>query len=256
MRPFLSVGRRPGMPVIGFVGFFAACRTPEHTAVVVTAPRSVPADAPVCGGPLAPRPAYLVERPLPGQEERTALMADYLRRHAVTGLNPGDVTLITPKVIVLHWTAGPTSESAWSTFAPARIHGRPDIAAAGAVNVASHYLVDRDGTAYELLDPRRAARHTIGLNHLAIGIENVGDGDRWPLTAEQADMNARLVRWLVGCHPITHLIGHHEAAKMASHVYYQEADNRYVTSKTDPGDAFVDEVWHRAGMTRLIRLHD
>jgi len=38
------------------------------------------------------------------------------------------------------------------------------------------------------------ARHAIGFNHVAIGIENVGDGARWPLTDAQADADAALVR--------------------------------------------------------------
>ena len=182
-------------------------------------------------------------------------MAEYLRHHAPTLPDLGDPPRMSPRVVVLHWTAGSTLKSAWSTFSPARLRGRPDIQAAGAVNVAAQFLVDRDGTGYQLLEPTLAARHTIGLNHLAVGIENVGDGARWPLTPEQAATNATIVRWLAACHPITHLIGHHEAQRMEGHPYFQEADKRYRTAKSDPGDAFVDEVWRLAGLPDLQRLH-
>ena len=38
-------------------------------------------------------------------------------------------------------------------------------------------MIDRDGTAYELVPPRIMCRHTVGLNYTAIGIEHVGQSD-------------------------------------------------------------------------------
>jgi len=55
------------------------------------------------------------------------------------------------------------------------------------LNVSAHFLVDRDGTIYQLMPETRMARHAIGVNHLAIGVENVGDERKWPLT--EAQMN-------------------------------------------------------------------
>ena len=47
------------------------------------------------------------------------------------------------------------------------------------------------------------ARHCIGLNHVAIGIENVGDGEKLPLTPAQVQADAALVRatarWMDAC---------------------------------------------------------
>lgn len=87
-------------------------------------------------------------------------------------------------------------------------------------------------------------RHCIGLNHVAIGIENVGDGERWPLTQAQQNANAFLVRYLAKKYPVTHLIGHHEYRRMESHPYFSEADPKYRTIKIDPGQKFVRAVRH------------
>jgi hypothetical protein len=46
-----------------------------------------------------------------------------------------------------------------------------------------------------LVDPELFARHTIGLNYCAIGIENIGSKSQ-PLTDEQVEANAELVKYL------------------------------------------------------------
>lgn len=186
----------------------------------------------------------VVSRLLPFDRERQELTVEYLRLHRggeYTG-DPAADTEMTPRLIVLHWTAGATADGAWNTFAPTRLSGRPDLAPSGAVNVSAHFLVDRDGTIYRLLPDRQVARHTIGLNHVSIGIENVGGLPNNPLTEAQARADADLVRALAGRHPITHLIGHHEYRLMEGHAYFQESDPNYRTAKDDPGDAFMARV--------------
>lgn len=191
------------------------------------------------------------ERPLPWDEQRRALTVDYLSRHRTAALT-GDAevdTRMTPRVVVLHWTAGSTAASAWNTFAPARLGGRPELQAAGALNVGAHYLVDRDGTIWRLFPDEVVLRHVIGLNHLAIGIENVGGGERWPLTEAQVQANAALVRDLAARHPLTHLVGHFEAERLRGHPYFEERDPGYRSAKADPGDAFMAAV--RAALSDL-----
>ena len=74
-------------------------------------------------------------------------------------------------------------ESAWKTFDRETLGpDRPELGKADEVNVSAHFLVDRDGTIYRLMPETRLARHVIGLNWCAIGIENVG-GPESPLTA-------------------------------------------------------------------------
>ncbi|MFN7147145.1 MAG: N-acetylmuramoyl-L-alanine amidase, partial [Myxococcota bacterium] len=181
---------------------------------------------------------------LPYGPDREALTVAYLTAHRTTPLT-GDAavdTRMVPRVVVLHWTAGPTAESAWRTFAPARLAGRPDLADAGALNVGAHYLVDRDGTIVRLVPDDRVVRHCIGLNHVAIGIENVGGGKEWPLTDAQVAANAALVRWLAARHPLTHLVGHSEYRGLEDEPFFEERDPAYRTTKPDPGADFLGKV--------------
>src|SRR5439155_6147696 len=124
---------------------------------------------------------------------------------------------------VLHYTSGGSAKSTREYFDNVRIEAeRKELAAAGAVNVSSHYVVDRDGTIYRLQPETRFARHCIGLNHIAIGIENVGDEDKYPLTEAQVVADAALVRKLAHEFPITHLLGHYEVMSFKKHPYFVE----------------------------------
>ena len=206
--------------------------------------------------PVGPLPPPVVEAPvlavterlLPFDAERVALTLAYRAEHQ--GQEHAQNVHITPRAIVLHWTGGPTAESAWQTFAPARLAGRPELQGGGALNVSAHYLIDRDGSITRLLPDDVMARHAIGLNHAAIGVENVGGGDRWPLTEAQVTANVQLVRALVAKHPgITHLYGHHEVAALRGEPLYLELDPDYTNQKADPGPAFMASV--RAGVAGL-----
>ena len=146
-------------------------------------------------------------------------------------------------MVVLHWTAIPTLEGSLEAFQPERLpSARGDIQQAGALNVSAHYLVDRDGTIYQLLPDTVMARHTIGLNHCAIGIENVGGTPETPLTEAQLESNTLLVRFLAKKYPIEYLIGHYEYTAFEGHPLWLEKDSGYRTLKTDPGEAFMDQV--------------
>lgn len=200
---------------------------------------------------LAAEPPPIADRLLPYEDARVQLTVEYLQAHRTAPLS-GEAerdTRMEPKVIVLHWTAGPSAASAWNTFTAPTLAGRAELLGAGALNVGAHFLVDRDGSITRLFEEDRIVRHVIGLNHLAIGVENVGGGERWPLTAAQVQANAALVRWLAGRHPITHLIGHHEYRSLEGHPYFEEKDPSYRTTKPDPGAAFMTEV--RALVTDL-----
>lgn len=188
---------------------------------------------------------------LPNEEKRQELTRLYIQQHCGSScMKDGQyIVEMEPKVVVVHWTAGGTAKSAWNTFASATLHGRKSIARGGALNVSSQYLIDRDGTIHELLSPTRIARHCIGLNHLSIGIENVGDGKKYPITDEQIQANIELIRYLKERYPITHLIGHHEHNKMREHEYFQEKDPKYKSWKPDPGDAVMKKI--RLGLMEL-----
>ena len=206
----------------------------------IAAPIDAPIDAAV------PRPA-IVDRPMKWNAERAKLTLEYRRRHSderATDL------AIEPRVIVLHYTDGSAAKGTLEYFDNVRIEeSRRDLLRAGAVNVSSHFVVDRDGTIYQIQPETQFARHCIGLNHIAIGIENAGDGSKYPLTDAQVAANIALVRYLASKFPITHLLGHYEVMKFRSHAYYQERDPKYVNDKPDPGAGFMKRV--REGVADL-----
>ncbi len=203
-------------------------------------------------GPLVPeslaRPR--VERPtlqrwpIVWNDEREALTQAYLAHHhggPLTG-DPSADSHMVPRMVVIHWTAGPNLRSARATFlAPTQKNSRRR-SRWNLVNLSAHFLVDRDGARVQLMEPTRVGRHTIGLNHLAIGIENVGDRDRWPLTRSQVESNAALLRWLVQEHPsITHLIGHYEYRRFEGTPLFRD-QTRFRTGRNDPGKPFMEAL--------------
>lgn len=170
-------------------------------------------------------------------ENRKALTLDYIHVHYDSTAQ--DI-LIDPQVVVVHWTAIPTFEATFSTFNPDTLPAaRAGISRGGRVNVSSQYSVDRDGTVYQLMPDNWMARHTIGFNRIAIGIENVG-GSEWPLTEEQFAANVWLIRHLKEKYPgIQYLIGHHEYLEFRDTPLWAERDPTYFTLKVDPGDEYM-----------------
>ena len=183
----------------------------------------------------------IIDRPVPFSEERTQLTRDYIREHY--GVEASSIEIV-PRIIVLHWTAGTTLQGDYNTFVPATLRGRADLAKASALNVGIQFLVDRDGTIYRLMPETWMARHVIGLNYNAIGVENVGGvKDVADLTPQQLDANIRLVRYLAKKYPtINYLIGHHEYRTFEGHPLWLERDTAYRTTKSDPGESFMQAV--------------
>ncbi len=218
-----------GLHALASTATTAAHAAPAHDAAKPEARRDAPQDD-----------LKIIDKPIPFDDERVRLTLAYRRQHSDPDAQ--DIT-IEPRVIVLHYTAGGSAKGTFEYFSGNHMEaGRVQLAAAGDVNVSAHFLVDRDGTIYRLMPETRMARHCIGLNHIAIGIENVGDEHRWPLTDAQVEADARLVRHLAAQYPITHLIGHSEAARLEGKIYFQERDPRYRNSKPDPGEAFMARV--------------
>ncbi len=207
------------------------------------------------GGVAVPPPPFR-DRLLPNEAERVRLTKEYLEAHLPIGREGSvDPTAMAPRAIALHWTGGASADSAWSTFAPARLAGRRELQDAGALNVGAHFLVDRDGSAWRLVPPTRVMRHVIGMNHCTVGIENVGDGplgggSSAALTVAQVDANISLIGFLKGLFPsIGLLFGHHEYRVLESHTLFAERDPHYRTAKIDPGASFMARV--RAGVVPL-----
>jgi hypothetical protein len=224
----------------------------REPAPIVADARTLAADTIDAPPAIDAAPLAIVDAPLAWSDERARLTLDYRRRHS----DPSATDLeIVPRVIVLHFTGGDSAAATRAYFDQPHIEAaRAVLARAGAVNVSSHFLVDRDGTIYRLQPETRYARHCIGLDHIAIGIENVGDEARWPLTDAQVAADASLVRDLARRYPITHLLGHYEVMQFRANPYYVERDPSYRNSKDDPGPRFMAAVRARLGDLHLAGL--
>ena len=157
------------------------------------------------GAGVATRPR-IVWKPIPFPASRRAEMAAYARRHY--GIDSW--RLVRPRVIVEHYTASTTFSSAFATFASdapdSELHERPGICA--------HFVIDTDGTIYQLVSLVVMCRHTVGLNYTAIGIEHVGTSDRGVLdNAAQMRASLALTAWLLARYHVQlgDVIGHNES---------------------------------------------
>jgi len=182
----------------------------------------------------------IVDIPIIFDEQRIELTKEYLlNRYELDQ----DTPQITPKMVVLHWTAIPSLKKSFEAFNRSTLpNWRPDLVNVSGLNVSSHFLVDQDGTIYRLMPETTMARHTIGLNHCAIGIENVGGTEGMPLTKQQLKSNIYLVKYLASKYDIDYVIGHQEYTLFEGHPLWLEVDDGYRTEKTDPGMDFVEKV--------------
>ena len=182
----------------------------------------------------------ITDRPIIFDAEREQLTRQYMAdRYGMEG----ESTAIDPRMIVLHWTAIPTLEGSFDAFNDPTIPlWRTLVGEAGKLNVSSHFLVDRDGTIYRLMPETVMGRHVIGLNHCALGIENVGGTPEWPLTDAQLKANIWLVNYLSKKYNIDYLIGHYEYTRFEGHELWLEKDPAYRTVKHDPGADFMAQV--------------
>ena len=156
---------------------------------------------------------------------------------------------ITPQAVVVHWTAFGTLESVWKYFYAEEM---PDDE--GRLNVASQFIVDRDGTTWRLMPETNFARHIIGYNHCAIGIENVGGYDgREDLTEAQLAANVRLIKYLHAKYPtIKYVFGHYQQdAARASGLFIEHVPDYYAI-KTDPGPKFMSGLQSQLEKDGLI----
>ncbi len=184
----------------------------------------------------------IIDKPLFFGKKRIDLTKAYIEEHY--GIPSNNIS-ITPEIILIHYTAIDNFEDSYARFVSETLPtDRPDIVNASALNVSAHFMVDRDGTIYRLMDETTMARHVIGLNYSSIGIENVGGKDLVDdLTPAQLRANIELIDYLLKKHPaLTYLAGHHEYRCFEDHPLWLEKDDSYRTLKHDPGERFMREL--------------
>jgi len=150
--------------------------------------------------------------PIPFGTKRKAETVAYAERHY--GLHT--YKLLNPQVIVIHYTDGPSFESAYNIFAAdvpdSELHELP--------GTCAHFIIDQAGVIHQLVAVSLMCRHTVGLNWTAIGIEHVGYSDQQILgNPRQLGASLRLVRWLRCRFHITiaNVIGHNESLRSPYH---------------------------------------
>jgi beta-N-acetylhexosaminidase len=163
-----------------------------------------------------PQPT-IVQKPIPFPAKRKQEMAAYAQRHY--GID--SYRLRDPKVIVQHYTVTDTFQQTWNTFAP----DRADPELKELPGTCAHFVIDRDGTIYQLVPRSIMCRHTVGLNYTSLGIEHVGrsDGDVMS-NRRQLTASLRLTRWLrcrygIG---VNNVIGHSESLSSPYHKEHVE----------------------------------
>ena len=187
-------------------GPLAPASARRHAAAVLAAGRATARSAAAAARP------RITWRPIPLGATRRAQMRAYARRHY--GIDTA--ALRAPKVIVEHFTASGTFGSAFNTFAA----NAPDVELHERPGVCAHFIVDRNGTIYQLVSLKWMCRHTVGLNDVAIGIEHVGFSDAEILgRPKQLRASLRLTRWLQSRYGIRRrdVIGHSESLTSPYH---------------------------------------
>jgi N-acetylmuramoyl-L-alanine amidase len=145
--------------------------------------------------------------------------------------------LAAPKVIVEHYTDGTSFDSAWNYFAANERH------MGEMPGVCAHFVVDTNGTIYQLVSLAKRCRHAIGMNWTAIGIEMVGTSDGEILHRRpQIRAALRLTLWLMAKDGIGvgNVIGHAETLESPYH------HERYASWR-----CLTHADWQRADMNRF-----
>ena len=154
--------------------------------LVLIAVGSVPAsgtdapNSPSASGHHVSKPKVVWKR-IPFGEKRRRQMAAYSKRH----YGWSEWRLNEPKVIVEHFTGSDCFSCAWNTFASNSEH------LGEYPGTCAHFIIDRDGTVYQLVQLGTRCRHTVGLNWTAFGIEDVGTSDA-AIFARKAQLRASL----------------------------------------------------------------
>jgi N-acetylmuramoyl-L-alanine amidase len=169
----------------------------------------VAAEAAGANASVVTKPA-IVWKPIPYGSTRRRQMAAYSNRHYGTWswhLDP-------PHVIIEHYTDGTSATSAWNYMAANVKHNGEY------PGVCSHFIVDTDGTIYQVAPLDVRCRHAVGMNYTAIGIEHVGTSDQMVLgNRRQMHSSIRLTLWLMERFHINigNVIGHNETLESPYH---------------------------------------
>ena len=216
------------------------------TALAVTAIAVAPQPARPASVRQAPKPR-IITKLIPFGAARRAETTAYAQRHY--GIRTWQ--LEHPHVIVEHYTASNSFTSAYSTFES----DTPDSELGELPGVCAHFVIDRDGTIYQLVRLNTICRHTVGLNWTAFGIEHVGTSDRQILESPaQLAASLSLTLWLMSTYGIRlrNVIGHNESLTSP----YHRERYRPWRCQTHGDWTHADMKIYRAALARLARRYE
>jgi len=188
----------------------------------------------------------IIYKPVLLTDYRKQLAREYAQMHYG---EPFDT--IIPQAIVIHWTASNSMQAVYNYFYGEEASTDREY---GKLNLTSHYLVDRDGTIYQLTPETNLNRHAIGLNWCSIGIENVGgvNGNQ-DLTDAQLESNEKIVRHLTSNYPsIKYLLGHYQQDRTKKAGLWKENISEYYADKPDPGPVFMQSLINKVNDLKLV----
>ena len=190
----------------------------------------------------APAKPPVRKRLIPFPQSRKRDMAGYSKRH----YGQYRWRLTDPEVIVIHYAEAGSIGAIRNTFAP----NRPDVEYHELPGVCSHYAVSAKGLAYRFVPDDIRCRHTVGLNHVALGIEHVGFSDS-DVIRRKAELKGSLAltQWLRCRHDIgiKNVIGH---AESLSSPFYKELDPDF-RGRTHSDLQHASMQVYRRGLRRL-----
>jgi N-acetyl-anhydromuramyl-L-alanine amidase AmpD len=120
-------------------------------------------------------------------------------------------TVAQRNLVVLHITDGSTAYSAIQTFIASQHPNR----------VSAHFVIDRDGTVYQLVPLSDTTWHASQVNSRSVGIEHAGSKLQ-PCTDAQYAASSELVKWVCSALGVSldreHVVTHNEASPQDGHV--------------------------------------
>jgi N-acetylmuramoyl-L-alanine amidase len=150
---------------------------------------------------------------VPFGPKRKRQMAAYSRRH----YGEREWRLVRHRQIVLHYAMAPSISAVVNTFRDPR----PDPVFGERPQVCTHFVIG-PGRAVQTVSLRARCRHTLGLNHVTIGIEHLGYSDREVMASRGMRLRSlslvKRLRCLYGI-PVRDVIGHSESLRSR---YYRE----------------------------------
>ena len=199
--------------------------------------------APARGTPNAQKPPVTWKR-IPFGATRKRQMAAYSKRHYGTAA----WRLTDPAVVVEHFTGGTSFSAAWNTFASNAKH------LGEYPGTCAHFIIDTDGTIYQLVPLWIRCRHAMGMNWTSFGIEHVGTSDAGVMgNAAEIASSYRLTLWLVEHFhlQVRNVIGHAENLISPYHVEHVAAER----CQTHSDFSHADMRTYRAHLKELARKH-